>query len=41
MKVNVKGVPTLILQDDEGNELKRKAGALTKEQLKLFLGLTD
>lgn len=41
MKANVKGVPTLILQDDLGNELKRKTGAMTKEQLKLFLGLED
>ena len=39
MKVNVKGAPTLILYDNLGNELKRKTGALTKEQLKLFLGL--
>lgn len=39
MKVNVKGAPTLILYDNQGNEVKRKTGALTKEQLKLFLGL--
>jgi thioredoxin-like negative regulator of GroEL len=41
MKANVKGIPTLILQDDLGNELKRKTGAMTKEQLKLFLNLGD
>lgn len=39
MKAGVKGVPTLILQDDEGNELKRRTGAMTKEQLQLFLNL--
>ena len=39
MKVQVKGVPTLIVQDNQGNEIKRKTGALTKEQLQLFLGL--
>lgn len=39
MKVNVKGVPTLILQDNQGNELKRKSGSLTKKQLQDFLGL--
>lgn len=38
-KVKVHGIPTLILYDNQGNEFKRKTGALTKEQLKLFLGL--
>ena len=37
-KVKVHGIPTLILYDNQGNEFKRKTGALTKEQLKLFLG---
>ena len=39
MKVNVKGAPTLILYDNQGNELRRKSGALTKKQLEVFLGV--
>jgi len=39
MKVNVKGAPTSILYDNQGNEIKRKSGALTKKQLEVFLGL--
>ena len=35
--LGVKGVPTLILQDSEGNELKRKTGSLTPQQLKTWL----
>ena len=38
-KVGIKGIPTLILYDNQGNELKRKTGALTKKQLEVFLGL--
>ena len=38
-KVKVHGIPTLILYDNQGNELKRKTGALTKKQLGDFLGL--
>ena len=38
-KVGIKGIPTLILYDNQGNELKRKSGALTKKQLEMFLGL--
>lgn len=38
-KVKVHGIPTLILYDNQGNELKRKTGALTKKQLEDFLGL--
>ena len=38
-KVKVYGVPTLILYDNQGNEIKRKSGALTKKQLEVFLGL--
>lgn len=38
-KMKVSGIPTLIIQDDQGNELKRKSGALTKKQLQDFLGL--
>lgn len=36
-KVQVRSIPTLILQDSEGNELKRKSGAMTTEQLKQWL----
>lgn len=36
-KLLVRGVPTLILQDDEGTTLRRKSGAMTTEQLKEFL----
>ena len=38
-KVGIKGIPSLILYDNQGNELKRKTGALTKKQLEVFLGL--
>ena len=38
-KVGIKGVPSLILYDNQGNEIKRKSGALTKKQLEVFLGI--
>ena len=38
-KVGIKGVPSLVLYDNQGNEIKRKSGALTKKQLEVFLGL--
>lgn len=38
-KVKVYGIPTLILYDNQGNEIKRKSGALTKKQLEDFLGV--
>lgn len=38
-KVGIKGIPSIILYDNQGNEIKRKSGALTKEQLQDFLGL--
>ena len=38
-KVGIKGIPSLILYDNQGNEGKRKSGALTKKQLEVFLGL--
>ena len=38
-KVGIKGIPSLILYDNQGNEIKRKSGALTKKQLEEFLGL--
>jgi thiol:disulfide interchange protein len=40
-KVKVHGIPTLILYDNQGNEIKRKTGALTKKQLEDFLGLDN
>ena len=33
MSYNVRGVPTLILVDDVGNEIKRNVGMLTEERL--------
>ena len=38
-KVGIKGIPSLILYDNQGNELKRKSGTLTKKQLEDFLGV--
>lgn len=38
-KVGIKGIPSLILYDNQGDEIKRKSGALTKKQLEVFLGL--
>ena len=38
-KVGIKGIHSLILYDNQGNEIKRKSGALTKKQLEVFLGL--
>ena len=38
-KVGIKGIPSLILYDNQGNEVKRKSGALTKKQLEDFLGV--
>lgn len=39
MKTGIKGIPTIILYDNQGNEIKRKSGSLTKKQLQGFLGL--
>jgi thioredoxin 1 len=33
MKYRVRGVPTLILVDDSGNEIKRNVGMITREKL--------
>lgn len=33
MKYRVRGVPTLILVDDTGNEIKRNVGMFTREKL--------
>lgn len=30
---NIRGVPTLVMLDDSGNEIKRVSGTKTKEQL--------
>ena len=38
-KVGIKGIPSLILYNNQGNEIKRRSGALTKKQLEVFLGL--
>ena len=38
-KVGIRGIPSLILYDNQGNEIKRKSGALTKKQLEDFLGI--
>ena len=38
-KIGIKGIPSLILYDNQGNEIKRKSGALTKKQLEDFLGV--
>ena len=38
-KAGIKGIPSLILNDNQGNEIKRKSGALTKKQLEDFLCL--
>ena len=35
---NVRSVPTLIIVDDEGNEIRRASGALRENQLKEFFG---
>lgn len=40
-KVQVRGIPTLVLQDSEGNEIKRKSGSLTTQQLKQFLSIDN
>ena len=40
-KVGIKGIPSLILYDNQGNELKRKTGALTKKQLEVFLSIDN
>lgn len=39
MKAGIKGIPTSILYDNQGIELRRKSGALTGEQIRKFLGI--
>jgi len=36
-KYNVRGVPTLILVDDEGNVIRQKVGNMSKEELLKFV----
>lgn len=40
-KAGIKGIPSLILYDNQGNELRRKSGALTKKQLEVFLSIDN
>ena len=38
---NVRSIPTLVLLDSAGEEIRRSTGALTKDQLLKFLGDTQ
>ena len=38
---NVRSIPTLVLLDSTGEEIKRISGALTKAELLKFLGYTQ
>ena len=38
---NVRSIPTLVLLDSTGEEIRRSTGALTKDQLMKFLGDTQ
>ena len=38
---NVRALPTLVLLDSTGEEIRRSTGALTKDQLVKFLGDTQ
>ena len=37
--LKIRGVPTLIVMDADGNELARKTGALTTEEIKALLAV--
>lgn len=37
MKYNIRGVPVLVVEDDNGNELRRTVGSKNKTQLQEFL----
>lgn len=37
MKYNIRGVPVLVIEDDNGNELRRTVGNKNKTQLLEFL----
>lgn len=36
-KYGIRGIPMCILVDDDGKEVRRKAGVMTKEQFELFV----
>jgi thiol-disulfide isomerase/thioredoxin len=38
VKYGVRGVPTCILVDDEDVEVRRRAGVMTEEEFKQFIG---
>ena len=38
-ELKIRGVPTLIVMDADGNELARKTGALTTEEIKALLAV--
>ncbi len=40
-KYNVRGVPTLVLLDADGNEVARKTGSMSKEALLEFVAQTS
>ena len=37
MKYNIRGVPVLVVEDDNGNEIRRTVGYKNKNQLQEFL----
>jgi thioredoxin-related protein len=37
IKYGVRGVPTMVLVDDDGNELARKVGMMQEQELITFL----
>lgn len=37
VKYGVRGVPTMVLVDDEGNEIRRKVGMMQEQELITFL----
>ena len=39
VELKIRGVPTLIVMDADGNELARKTGALTAEEIKALLAV--
>lgn len=39
MKYGVRGVPLCVVVDDEGKELRRKVGVMTKEQFEQFVNV--
>jgi len=36
IRYGIRGVPTMVLLDDDGNEIKRKVGAMNEQQLLEF-----